>query len=264
MINDGKKERSIDPQIGNDTREQRINREQLLQAYLDALESCDLEKQDEIAQQAEGDIELEDAIWNLHLTLGAEIELADWQARVNAQAAEADIVHHLAEANLSAPVTATRAEAEALLSLQSVQDAAAEEVEPPQLTLGDVATRLRHNVTLGLVAVRDRATAMRAAVRIAEAGKQDLEEEHLSRRGTRTLLARMGLAGVGAWFEKLFHDAVIDLTMAREQDALRLAAARRSRIVTRSHHTSNIPQSEISSEGKSDTETDAGEQEGSR
>jgi hypothetical protein len=211
-------------------RQRRMRRERLLLAYQDALHGGDLAAQEAVIEQAAGDADFEEAVWGLHVLFGAEAEAADARASVVTAAADAARVQDLAASSLSASVAPTRAEAEALLRQQADAEALAEETELPPLLLRDVVARLRHDIARGLVAARDRAAALQGVERIeAAGGTQTLDDDLLTRRGARTRLARFGLAGAGAWFERLFHGAVLDLTMAREQDNFRLAAARRAR-----------------------------------
>ena len=221
----------------NDFNNQSRERERLLQKYLDALDAGDVDAQITVMKLGSTILGFDEAVWDLHLTLADEAESTEAETVIAARTAEDAHVRDLATITLSAPVAGTRAEAQALARQIDEADAFAEadpEAELPQLTLRDVAFRLRQNVEQGLVAARDRAVALRAATTVEQASSNaPFTEEYLARRNARTLLNRIGLAGAGAWFEKLFHDAVVDLHMTREQDAFRLAAARRTSAVKR-------------------------------
>jgi hypothetical protein len=213
------------------THDENDTRERIIRDYIEALDTGSLDAQDRLLTEAmafcerHGDTTLESTLWEAQIAVGAELEADDVAALVARKHAEAAEILNLAQASFSTPAAASRAELQAEQAALMAEDEALE--EPPPLTLGEVAARLR--VDLARTPPRF-APAVRNLVARLEShhGGVPVERMDLSERGARSLLGRLGLETAGSWLGKQFHEALLSLQISREQE-LRLAAARRSR-----------------------------------
>lgn len=228
--------------------------ERLILEYLDALGTDDFEAQDHILAIAAEHPALEEALWEAQVAVGNELLAADAAADNLAREAAEERLRELIEGALRRPVASNRAAVEQMLASEARADAEAEILEEPEdLTLSHVSARLREDVSRRQVAPRQREAARQAIAQIeAATSKEEVTDDLLTLRGTRSLLTRLGLAQVGAWFEKLVHDALIDLSQTREQESFRLAAARRTRGIQRT-----IPRENDKPQAAQDPQDDA-------
>ncbi len=211
------------------------DREQLISRYIEAVDTGDEDAQADLLETAtafiaKGDVLLESTLWEIHLTVAAELMPRDAvvaaEPLVTAKAA-AERVASAANSSFSTPVAATYAQVEAMLASQQNADDRAEDAEPVPLTLRDVAATLRSQINRSPARF---VPVVRELIARLEARPADepLQAEYLTRRGARSLLTRLSLpaAHAGVWLEKYFHEALFSLEAARRQD-IQLAAARR-------------------------------------
>ena len=200
-------------------------RERRLQAYIAAVTSGDLEEQDRLLDRFQEDTAFVDAAWEIHVVLNEEAAVERRNAEASASAFREGQVRDLASATLTGLVVASRREAAEMLAAQ-IADGEIEELPP--LSVRDVAMRLQNDVTEGRVPHAIQQYVRQAANRLLSLS-DPLEPEHLTERGAETLLHRLGLAAIGNRIVGLFHEAALSLNLARQQDSIQLAAARRQR-----------------------------------
>jgi hypothetical protein len=203
-----------------------IHREARLLAYFEAVERGDLDAQDRLLAEGAHDPQFVSAAWEIHMALAEEAETMVLAAADAATTADAETVRDLARRTLESPVMQTRAEA--LASAAQFQEEADAELDERPLTLRDVADRLRADTADGFTPRRYREATQNAANRLA-AASEPLEKEHLTERGAQTLLQRLGLAELGIWFVRQFHQTALAMKLARQRNSIQMAAARRQR-----------------------------------
>jgi hypothetical protein len=166
-----------------------------------------------------------DDAWEIHSALNQEALIAEQKARVSEIAHIEEQVRHLATATLTGQVVNTRREAEALVEAQTSSD---DTEEPLPLTVRDIGVRLQSDITEGRVSSAIQKSVRQVAQRLLSLN-DPLEPEHLTERGAETLMHRLGLSSIGNRLVGLFHEAALSLNLARQQDSIQLAAARRQK-----------------------------------
>jgi hypothetical protein len=179
-----------------DNREQ-LAREKALYLYANALERGDFATIEAILEQATGDIELDEMIFELHL--------ADQDEQENTHADDAALVRELIRTHLPS-------------GLAESED---EDLEVPPLTVGDVCASLQ---TKAAIQGGD-AGEMKSLTEKLRQSEAPLPEE-LTGRKIRQFFAQLGVS-VSERYQELFREAAIFLSMSREQGMARLSAARR-------------------------------------
>lgn len=229
-----------------------INHEDvLLHRYIEALEVGDLDEQERILDyvlsipDAETRTALEEKLWDVQLAIGSELLVVDAQAMAGEAASDAADILSTAEASFSTRVSGVRTEIIRSHLSATTEDTAAEEQDPPPLTLGDVAAQLR--VVSKTLPPRHTSTVRELIARL-EAGyrKEPVDVQYLTLRGaTSFLVARIGLIGAHSWLCKQFHEVILALQLSHERE-MRLAAARRHR----NRRASPVETGETNEEGR--------------
>lgn len=188
--------------------QERRQRERILFLYTDALLRGDMEALGLILAQAETDPILEQAIWEVQLTISDSLEEQDQRAIARAQAQAAVIVQDLLAGHFTAKV----------LPVAPVEEDPIGEMPEP-ITIGEVAADLKSK-SAGDPAARE------ALQRLA---KINIPLSDVSLRGVRSLLAQLDIGKVSRQFVDMFHDAALSLSLQRQQKYTLLAATRRQR-----------------------------------
>ena len=174
-----------------------LNREQALLRYGLALERGDMETVATVLHAAEGDPILEQNILEMH-----DVYTAEYAAVAHEQGAV--VIRELLHKHLRAAW-------------------AADEADSAPLTVGDVAARLQADVA-AKAAVDDE--TLNVSRRLS--AMNEPLPDNLNQRSVRELFERLGLQASDR-FRMAFHDTAIFLSMGRQHDVMRLAAARRQR-----------------------------------
>lgn len=200
---------------------EKMERERFLLRFTEAVLAGDLDAQDALTAQAEGNLELQEALWEIQVSHGDEV-LAEQAAENTAISEQTEtLVRDLLASHFQGRLLANREDASIFQ----------EEPEPAPLTIGDVAVSLKAKLTQRgavVISAREKEAALREIGRL-EASTEPLPER-LTPKGIRTALARLGTQigqGVGRWFEEQFHIQATHLSVGRSSQA-RLAAARRA------------------------------------
>jgi hypothetical protein len=177
---------------------QHIEREKALFLYTSALESGDFETVERVLLDAEKDATLEKMILEVHEEYSA--------AEVNVEQTDAanvvrQLLHQYLPSGFSYPT----------------------ESDPAPLTVSDVVARMQSDATTP-DSTRE---AKHVAAQLLQKRQQDtLLPEKLNLPGVRQLFHQIGVS-VSHQFEKWFKETAIFLSMGREQNMARMAAARR-------------------------------------
>ena len=211
------------------TQNEQQQRDSLLLDYLAAVERGDLEGQTHLLEEAGDDPLFAEMAWEAHLELASEME-QELAAIQSAQAdADAATVRDLAISSLRS----ARGVAQTLVEAQRLQEqalVAGEDEEPlVPLMLSDVGVRLRADVADNLVPRGDRAEVLQVAETLEREAEHVIEPFYLTARGARSLMERLGLTEVASRLVKVVHETLLSMDMARQQETVRLAAARRQR-----------------------------------